>query len=125
MALSDERLKEILHSIGECSYACAECPDSGLCTKALRSIATAAAEDMRERAAKACEERAVEWRQDDYLQAAGEADDCAEAAKRGDKTLEKIINRSYSTVSPDTPACDLISLLAETHFPLAVVNDQH
>jgi glycine betaine/proline transport system ATP-binding protein len=53
------------------------------------------------------------------------ADDCAEAAKRGDKTLEKIINRNYSTVSPDTPASDLITLLAETHFPLAVVNDQH
>jgi glycine betaine/proline transport system ATP-binding protein len=52
------------------------------------------------------------------------ADDCAEAAKRGDKNLEKILKRDIHKVAPDTPACDLIPALAELNFPLAVVSEK-
>jgi len=38
------------------------------------------------------------------------ADDCAEAIKRGDKNLEKVLKRDIHRVTPDTPACDLIQL---------------
>ena len=52
------------------------------------------------------------------------ADDCAEAAKRGDKNLEKILKRDIHRVAPDTPACDLIPPLAEINYPLAVVSEE-
>jgi len=52
------------------------------------------------------------------------ADDCAEAAKRGDKNLEKVLKRDIHKVAPDTPACDLIPALAEINYPLAVVSEE-
>jgi glycine betaine/proline transport system ATP-binding protein len=53
------------------------------------------------------------------------ARDAAEAAKRGDKTLEKILIRDISCVSPDTPAAELFPLLADSRFPLAVVDENN
>jgi glycine betaine/proline transport system ATP-binding protein len=63
-------------------------------------------------------------RKDGKLEGIISADDASEAVKRGDKTLENIIQRDIPTVSPDTPACDLIPMLAEINHPLAVVSDQ-
>ena len=47
----------------------------------------------------------------------------AEAAKSGDKTLENIVDPNVHAVSPDTPAIDLFPLLADSRYPVAVVND--
>ncbi len=49
--------------------------------------------------------------------------DAAEAAERGERSLEKIIMQDFHRVSPDTSANDLFPLLAETSFPLAVVDE--
>ncbi len=51
------------------------------------------------------------------------AADAAEAAKRGDKTLENILITDIQRVSPDTPASDLFPLLATSKYPIAVVNE--
>jgi glycine betaine/proline transport system ATP-binding protein len=50
------------------------------------------------------------------------AEDAAEAAKRGDKTLENILIKDIQRVAPDTPAADLFPLLATGEHPIAVVN---
>jgi len=63
-------------------------------------------------------------RKDGKLDGLVSADDASEAVKRGEKTLGNIVQRDIPTVSPETPACDLIPLLAEIKFPLAVVNDK-
>jgi len=64
-------------------------------------------------------------RKDGKLDGIVSADDASTAVKRGDKTLENIVQRDIPKVSLDTPACDLIPILAEIKFPLAVVNDQN
>ena len=51
------------------------------------------------------------------------ADAALEASKRGEKTLENIIDTKIYWVLPDTPAIDLFPLLAETTYPVAVVNE--
>ncbi len=51
------------------------------------------------------------------------ATDAAEAAERGERSLEKIMIQNFHRVSPDTSANDLFPLLAETSFPLAVVDE--
>ncbi|MDY6905321.1 MAG: glycine betaine/L-proline ABC transporter ATP-binding protein [Thermodesulfobacteriota bacterium] len=51
------------------------------------------------------------------------ADDAAEAAKQGDETLEKITNTDIETVSLDTPAVDIIPLLARLPYPVPVVDE--
>lgn len=53
------------------------------------------------------------------------ADDCAMAAKRGDPTLEQIVNTDIETVSLDTPGVDIIPLLARLPYPLPVVDADH
>ena len=63
-------------------------------------------------------------RKDGKLEGIVSADDASDAVKRGDKTLDNIVQRDIPTVSPETPACDLIPLLAEINYPLAVVNDK-
>jgi len=50
------------------------------------------------------------------------ADDAAAAAKRGDEKLEKIINTEIETVTLDTPAVDIIPLLARLPYPVPVIN---
>jgi glycine betaine/proline transport system ATP-binding protein len=53
------------------------------------------------------------------------ADDAAEAVKRGERSLEKIMQQNYIKVSPDTPANDLIPILAEGGgTPIAVVDEE-
>jgi len=53
------------------------------------------------------------------------AENAVEAARRGEKTLDTIIDRNVPTVKPDTPAIELFPLLAESPYPLAVVNDEN
>ena len=52
------------------------------------------------------------------------ADDAAEAADRGEKSLEPIITREFVAVSPETPANDLFPLLVQSRFPLAVIDEE-
>ena len=51
------------------------------------------------------------------------ADEAAEAIKRGDGTLEKIVQTDLETVSLDTPAVEIIPLLARLHYPIPVVDE--
>lgn len=51
------------------------------------------------------------------------AEAASEAAKRGDKTLDNIIDTNIYRVLPETPAIDLFPLLAESTYPVVVVND--
>jgi len=51
------------------------------------------------------------------------ADAAAEAAKRGDTTLEKIVNTDIETVALDTPAVEIIPLLARLTYPVPVVDE--
>ena len=53
------------------------------------------------------------------------ADDAAEAAKRGDETLEKIVRTDIETVQLDTPAVEIIPLLARLPYPIPVVNAEN
>jgi len=50
------------------------------------------------------------------------AADASEALKRGEKTLEGIISQDFSKVAPGTPAIELFPILAETGYPVAVVD---
>lgn len=52
------------------------------------------------------------------------ADAAAEALKRGDQTLEQIVQTDVETVLPDTPAVDIIPLLASLPYPIPVVDEQ-
>jgi glycine betaine/proline transport system ATP-binding protein len=53
------------------------------------------------------------------------ADDAAKAIKRGEKTLENIVNRNIRKVTPDTPAIEIFPILADLNYPLPVVNEQN
>ncbi|MBO8127635.1 MAG: glycine betaine/L-proline ABC transporter ATP-binding protein [Peptococcaceae bacterium] len=53
------------------------------------------------------------------------ADDAYEARERGEKDLSKILITDVPTAKPDTPVSDLIPVLAESKFPVAVVNDDN
>ena len=53
------------------------------------------------------------------------ADDAAAAAKRGDETLEKIIRTDIETVQLDTPAVEIIPLLARLPYPVPVINAEN
>lgn len=57
------------------------------------------------------------------LQGIVTAKNCREAADRGEKRLEAILDTNINRVSPDTPANDLFHLLAESPYPIAVVSD--
>jgi glycine betaine/proline transport system ATP-binding protein len=62
---------------------------------------------------------------DKQLEGIVTAEDAAEAARRGERTLESIIIRDIECVAPDTPAIELFPLLADNRFPLAVVSDDN
>jgi len=62
-------------------------------------------------------------RKDRQLSGIVTATDAAEAIRRGDKTLDRILIRDIQRVSPDTPAIDLFSLLADNDYPIAVVDE--
>jgi glycine betaine/proline transport system ATP-binding protein len=53
------------------------------------------------------------------------AENAAEAAKAGEKTLDGIIDRDIIVVTPDTPAIDLFPLLATSKYPVAVVSEKN
>ena len=61
-------------------------------------------------------------RRDGKLAGMVTAADAAEALKRGEKTLEGIITEDFKQVSPDTQAIELFPVLAETSYPVAVVD---
>jgi glycine betaine/proline transport system ATP-binding protein len=51
------------------------------------------------------------------------AEAAASAAEKGEKTLENIIDPDVPMVQPGTPAIDLFPLLADSRYPVAVVNE--
>jgi glycine betaine/proline transport system ATP-binding protein len=64
-------------------------------------------------------------RKDKHLEGIVSAEAAAEAIKRGDTTLEHIIDRNIHRVTPDTPAIELFPLLAESRYPVAVVSEEN
>ncbi len=64
-------------------------------------------------------------RKDRMLEGVVSADDAAKAIKRGEKTLENIVNRNIRKVTPDTPAIEIFPILADLNYPLPVVNEQN
>ncbi|MFP4159624.1 MAG: glycine betaine/L-proline ABC transporter ATP-binding protein [Desulfobacterales bacterium] len=52
------------------------------------------------------------------------ADDALESAKRGDPTLENVLQKDIETITIDTPAVDIIPLLARLPYPVPVVDEQ-
>jgi glycine betaine/proline transport system ATP-binding protein len=62
-------------------------------------------------------------RKDNQLKGIVTAKEAAKAAKDGEKTLENILIRDIPRVSPDTLAIELFPLLANSKFPIAVVNE--
>ncbi len=63
-------------------------------------------------------------REDGKLIGVVTADSAAEAAKRGDESLEGILDRDIVKVRPDTSAIELFPLLTQVYYPLPVVDDQ-
>jgi glycine betaine/proline transport system ATP-binding protein len=61
-------------------------------------------------------------RKDRQLEGIVTAEAAAAAVKKGEHDLEHCISRDIHRVSPDTPAIDLFPLLAESAYPVAVVN---
>ncbi|AGL02225.1 quaternary amine ABC transporter ATP-binding protein [Desulfoscipio gibsoniae] len=53
------------------------------------------------------------------------ADDALRAAEAHKETLDDIILRDTPRVSPDTPLTELIPLVAEARYPIAVVDEQN
>jgi glycine betaine/proline transport system ATP-binding protein len=53
------------------------------------------------------------------------AEAASEAANRKEKTLDNIIDTNIYMVLPDTPAIELFPLLAESTYPVAVVNEKN
>ncbi|NMA01847.1 MAG: glycine betaine/L-proline ABC transporter ATP-binding protein [Clostridia bacterium] len=51
------------------------------------------------------------------------AEDAARVAELGEKTLDSIILRDIQTVSPETSVKDIIPLMTDSRFPIAVVDD--
>jgi len=51
------------------------------------------------------------------------AADAVDAIKRNEDDIVTFLNRDIHAVSPDTPASELFSVLAEMSFPVAVVNE--
>ncbi len=64
-------------------------------------------------------------RKDSTLQGIVTAEDAAEAAKRGEKNLEQIIERNISTVEETTPINELFDLLKDLPYPLPVVTQDY
>lgn len=52
-------------------------------------------------------------------------EDAAEAVKRGDKAIEPILQTDIRTVTPDTPATELMGIMKDIPHPLAVVSNDH
>ena len=64
-------------------------------------------------------------RKDRHLEGLVTAEDAARAVQRGDKTLDAVLRRQIDRVSPDTPAIELFPMLAESSFPVAVVDAEN
>lgn len=64
-------------------------------------------------------------RKDRKLMGYVSAEDAAEAVKRGETTLERIVQMDLETVNLDTPAVEIIPLLARLHYPIPVIDEKH
>jgi len=64
-------------------------------------------------------------RKDSVLTGLVTAEDAAESLKRGEKRLDNIIRKEIRSVSPDTPAVEIIPMLANLDYPLPVVDDRY
>ena len=53
------------------------------------------------------------------------AEDASVALKNGDKDLDNILRTDIETVEPDTPAVDIIPMLARLDYPVPVVDEAH
>jgi glycine betaine/proline transport system ATP-binding protein len=62
-------------------------------------------------------------RRDGKLAGMVTAVDASEALKKGEKTLENIMTQDFQRVSPDAQAIELFPVLAETSYPVAVVDE--
>jgi glycine betaine/proline transport system ATP-binding protein len=60
---------------------------------------------------------------DHVVQGVITADDAIAAVERGEKTIESFIRKDVLTVTPDTPATELIQIIHDLPYPLAVVDD--
>ena len=52
------------------------------------------------------------------------ADDAMAAIERGEKSITQILRTELKTVSPETPAQDLIQIIHDLPYPLAVVDEK-
>ncbi len=52
------------------------------------------------------------------------AEDASEAVKRGEKDLENCMKKDFTSVHPDTPATDLITLMSGLPYPLPVISQE-
>jgi glycine betaine/proline transport system ATP-binding protein len=52
------------------------------------------------------------------------ADDASEAINQGETNLGAFMKKEFLSVSPETPATELIQIMADTPYPLPVVNDE-
>ncbi len=51
------------------------------------------------------------------------ADKASQAAEKGDRTLDSIIDRDAPVTSPETPLADLLDVMAYTQIPVAVIDE--
>lgn len=52
------------------------------------------------------------------------AEDASEAVNRGEKDLETCMKKEFTSVHPDTPAVELITLMSGLQYPLPVINQE-
>ncbi|MDD4072846.1 MAG: glycine betaine/L-proline ABC transporter ATP-binding protein [Desulfobacterales bacterium] len=62
-------------------------------------------------------------KKDNTLRGIISAEDAAIALKANNHDLEKILRSDITTVPPDTPASDLVDIMKDLPYPLAVVSD--
>ncbi|TYQ16141.1 UNVERIFIED_CONTAM: glycine betaine/proline transport system ATP-binding protein [Acetivibrio alkalicellulosi] len=58
------------------------------------------------------------------IQGIVEAEDAASIIKKGEKDIKSIISRNIKTISPEMPLNDLLPMMVDTKYPVAVVNDE-
>ena len=64
-------------------------------------------------------------RKDKRLKGVVTIDDVSEARKRGEKSLQAILREDHTVVSPDAPACELINIINDKPYPIAVIDAKH
>lgn len=62
-------------------------------------------------------------RKDKRLAGVVTIEDVVEAKNRGEKSLQSILKNDHTSVHLDTPATELINLINDKPYPIAVIND--